>query len=94
MDGSSNFVGPVSGFDRNQFCAVAEHLLPLLVFVRKLAHARSTRNSILVGCYLPQDIAPISVRDLIVWFVFAHFLSKIDQVLFQPMFNVKDRQST
>jgi hypothetical protein len=56
-----------------------------------MAHARSTRGRIPVGCYLPQNIAPISVRDLIVWFAFAHLLSEFDQVLLQPMFNVKDR---
>jgi hypothetical protein len=71
---------------------VTEHFQPLAVFVSKMAHARPTRNRIPVGCYLPQNIAPISVRDLIVWFAFAHLLSEIDQVLFQAMFYVKDRR--
>jgi len=92
MDGGSNLIGAVFGYNWNQFCAVAEHLQPLAVFVRKMAHARSTRNRLLVGCYFALDIAPISVRDLVVWFAFAHLLSEIYQVLSQPMFNVKDRR--
>ena len=82
MDGGSNLIGAVFGYNLNQLCAMAEHFQPLAVFISKMTHARSTRDRILVGCYLPLDIAPISVRDVIVFFAFALLVSEIDKVLF------------